>query len=189
MIAKKAISIVAVLGIAIAIATVVVATDHEEVATFGSVSVLSADDFKTNGAGPVSGWYWLRDPNYRHSAKWTFSGVPTDTSDGFVYLRFNPLVTNKANGGSGYSTNVILYNQNGQRAVVHLYNLHPEFQEPENTEGWGYHASGSVKIPVNNIPASGELVIELKRLSPTITFAPHTEHVGVNKECCAIEWH
>jgi hypothetical protein len=42
VIAKKAISIAVVLGIVIAIATVVVATNHEEVATFGSVNVLSA---------------------------------------------------------------------------------------------------------------------------------------------------
>ena len=199
MIARKAISIAVVLGIVIAIATVVVATNHEEVATFGSVNVLSASDFSTNGDGPMSGWYWLRDSNYGHSASWKFSSVPTSTSDGFVYLRFDALVTNKVRGGSGYSTDVIIHKrdlplpvvkvQEMPFAVVHLYNLHPEFQEPSHTKEWGYSTSGCVKVPVEQIPTSGELAIRLKRLSPDITFSPRTEHVGVSKECCTIEWH
>lgn len=191
MIAKKAISIAVVLGIVIAIATVVVATNHEEVATFGPVNVLSASAFDTNGDGPMSGWYWLRDSNYEHQAGWKFSSVPTSTSDGFVYLRFDALVTNKVRGGSGYSTDVYIYQPSLSRqfAVVHLYNLHPEFQEPSHTKEWGYSASGCVKVPVEQIPTSGEITIMLKRLSPDITFSPRTEHVGVSKECCTIEWH
>jgi hypothetical protein len=138
----------------------------------------------------MSGWYWLRDSNYEHYANWAFSSVPTSTSDGFVYFRFDALVTNKVRGGSGYSTDVIIYQQNMQQfAVVHLYNLHPEFQEPSHTKEWGYSASGCVKVPVEKIPKSGKLIIRLERLSPDITFSPRTEHVGVSKECCTIEWH
>lgn len=182
---------VVVLGVAIAIAAIAVgatvpkeATTGGAPVTYGPVNVLYADNFTSNG-DLIGVWYWLRDTAYNHYGKWTFSGLPTTTSDGYIYIRFDALVTNKVNGGSGYSTDVKVYEQhNPEKFVkVHLYNLHPEFQEPAHTYGWGYPAIGWIKVPVKIIPKSGELYIELKRLSP------HTEHVAVNKDCCTIEWH
>ncbi len=152
---------------------------------YGPVCVLSADSFNSSG-DLIDGWYWLKDVEYGQYGKWTFSGLPTSTSDGFIYIRFDALVTNKASGGSGYSTDVkVYYDQHDPDnfAEVLLTNLHPEFQEPRHTKGWGYSAIGWIEVPLKIIPESGELSIELKRLSP------HTEHVAVNKECCTIEWH
>lgn len=152
---------------------------------YGPVCVLSADSFNSSG-DLIDGWYWLKDAEYGQYGKWTFSDLPTNTSDEFIYIRFDALVTNKASGGSGYNTDVkVYYDQHNPDnfAEVLLANLHPEFQEPIHTKGWGYSAIGWIEVPLEIIPESGELSIELKRLSP------HTEHVAVNKECCTIEWH
>ena len=153
--------------------------------THGPVKVLFADTFTTNG-DLIGVWYWIRDAGYAQYGRWNFSGLPTSTSDGFVYIRFDVLVTNKASGGSGYSTNVKIYNPStpAKFVIVRLYNLHPEFQEPGYTvDGWGYQAMGWIKVPVTAIPPTGKISIELKR------FLPNTEHVAVNQNACTIEWH
>ncbi len=111
---------------------------------YGPVCVLSADSFNSSG-DLIDGWYWLKDVEYGQYGKWTFSDLPTSTSDGFTSIRFDTLVTNKASGGSGYSTGVkVYYDQHNPDnfAKVLLTNLHPEFQEPRHTKGWGYSAIG-----------------------------------------------
>jgi len=169
--------IVGTVGIAIAVNTLGVPIEK------GRVRLLKADSFTSNG-DLISGWYWLRDPGYTHYGKWNFSGVPTLTLDGYIYIYFECLVTNTYNGGSGYSTYVKVYNASAPShfTILKLQNLHSEFREPNNTEGWGYSSIGWIKVPTYLIPPTGILSFGLMR------YSPNTEHVAVNSDCVTIEW-
>lgn len=149
----------------------------------GRVRLLKADSFASN-ADLISGWYWLRDPGYTHYGEWNFSGAPTTTLDAYIYIYFECLVTNTAGGGSGYNTYVKVYapSNPNRYVIVKLQNLHPEFQEPYDTEGWGYSSIGFVKVSVDHVPVSGMLTFGLMR------YSPNTEHVAVNLECVTVEW-
>jgi len=146
------------------------ATTIASVKKHGAVTVLYAD------TGPPEQWTW------NVAGRWTFSGLPDSTADGKLYIRFDPLVTNKADGGSGYYAFVnITYN--GRTCRVRLCNIHPEFQEPRDTFGWGYQTYGYVAVPLSDIPATGKLTVHLE-----VESSEHHD-VAVNKGCCTLEWH
>lgn len=161
---------------------------YAALATYGPVRVISADTFASNGDA-IAGWYWLRDSALRHTATWHFSGVPTTTAsakNSRVILRFDPLVTNKASGGSGYDANVLVTykGRNGvlYRHLVTMRNLHPEMKDPRDTGGWGYQAQGWTTVPVSRVPASGELTVTISRHRATKT------HAAANQGACTVEY-
>lgn len=180
---NKSIKLGIVLCVLIAMTTFVGAVIINGKSTYGNVTIVYADDFTSNG-DLIGNWYWLRDSGYKHYGQWNFSGLPNSTSDGFVYIYLKCLVTNTINGGSGYSTDIKLFDPSNPSkfATVHLYNLHPEFQEPSYTYGWGYESRGWLKICDCRIPPSGNLTLRLER------FPPNTEHVAVNKNSVTIEY-
>ena len=156
--------------------------------SYGPVRVISADTFDSSG-DLISGWYWLRDASNTDTATWTFTDVPTTTAgakNSKVYVRFDPLVTNKASGGPGYSTTVrISYKDRSGKTVKHslaLKNTHPELKDARDSAGWGYQAAGYFSIPVTKIPKSGQLAITMKRLSGK------GYHVAANEGACTIEF-
>ncbi len=158
------------------------------VSSHGPVRVVSADSFTSDG-DPIAGWYWLRDPALRNKAVWHFSELPTSTAaakNSRVILRFDPLVTNKANGGPGYDANVVVSYKarNGvtYRHYVTMRNLHPEMKDPRDSGGWGYQAQGWTAVPVTRVPASGELTVTVTRGRATRT------HVAANEAACTVEW-
>lgn len=132
--------------------------------TYGNVHVATADTYTSTG-DPVSGWDWLRDSSHTASSLFTFNNVATDTSNGKVYLRFAFLVTNRVNGGSGFSTNIRVNFPGasiGQK-VVRLTNLTP-LKDSTNTSGFGYMANGTAVIRADKVPDSGTLQIRVRRI-------------------------
>lgn len=158
------------------------------VSSFGPVRVASADAYASNG-DLISGWHWLRDPQLAHYARWDFSELPTKTADarsGKVVLRFDPLVTNKAGGGSGYDATVLITYKarNGlvYRHSVRMKNDHPELKWAGNTNGWGYSAMGYTSVPVARIPLDGKLTVYMRRTPAT------RYHVAGNEGAATVEW-
>ena len=164
--------------------TTLTAITSSTAAQYGPVNVVSVgkdSDFQVSSEKLVSGWTWLTQPG--QSASWSFRNLPTDRK---LYIYLAPLVTRLAGqgGGSGYSTDVkITYETRtgSTSSTVSLKNLHPEFQMPADTMGWGYQTFGYLMIPANKIPLDGGLKVTLTKL-------PNSEHVAVNKECCTIEY-
>ncbi len=153
---------------------------------YGNVRVLSADAFESDGV-EISGWNWLRDDGYANYGKWEFSGFPYMTSDGFIYLHFNCLVTDKPSGGSGYSTSmeVCLLSDSGLCFPVYLENTHSEFRTPEDTEGWGYSATGTLGLH----DGFSVYFLLFQQVSLYIKrFGPNTENIAVNENSITIEW-
>jgi len=132
--------------------------------TYGSVNVATADTYASTG-DTISGWDWLRDSAYTADSTFTFNGIPRTTSDGKIYLRLAFLVTNKASGGSGYSTNVRISfpGSRAQNKVVRLENLTP-IQDASDTGGYGYLANGTTFIRANKVPSSGILQVKITRI-------------------------
>jgi hypothetical protein len=123
----------------------------------------------------TSGWYWLRDNAYAASGQWDCRGLPADRD---LTVSLQTLVTNKADGGSGYSSPVkITYlnptSQLSQTVQVYLQNQLAE-QSPANSKGVGYPTTSYFVIPKAYINTNGGLMVRLER------FTPNTFHVAVN---------
>jgi len=108
-------------------------------------SVTEPVSFQTNGDW-ISGWYWIREWN--HWAKWSWNRISLTPNQ--AYINFHLLVTNKVNGGSGFSATVKIkiLNQWGQvveQGQVNLINsFKPQFTG--NTQGVGCSAYGAYQI-------------------------------------------
>jgi hypothetical protein len=181
---RRLVIVGAALGVLLLTATVAVAA----LSSYGPVRVESATSFASTG-DLIAGWYWLRDPSKTATATWTFTGLPVSSGiakNNKVYVRLEPLVTNRANGGAGYSTMVQLsyVSRAGHtyRRTVNMVNLHPEMKDSRDSSGWGYQAFGVFDIPVSRIPLDGSLVITMKRVSAT------KYHIAGSEGACTVEY-
>jgi hypothetical protein len=123
----------------------------------------------------ISGWYWLRDADYAAYGEWECQGFATDQD---VTINLQTLVTNKASGGSGYSSPVKVTYTNptgdqSQTVQVYLQNPFTE-QSPADSHGVGYPTTGYLVVPRAYLGAGGALRIRLER------FSPNRNHVAVN---------
>jgi len=131
-----------------------------------------------NAAGNyISGWYWLRDEAYAASGQWECHALPTGQD---LKVNLATLVTNQADGGSGYSSPVKITYLNptshiSQTIQVYLQNQLAE-QSPGNSQGAGYPTTGYFVIPKAYIDTNGGLFVQLER------FKPNTCHVAVSAE-------
>jgi hypothetical protein len=129
-----------------------------------------------------AGWYWLRDVTYTSSGQWNCFGLPTDRD---LTISLAALVTNKADGGSGYSSPVKITYINpssnlAQTVQIYLQNSLPE-QSPVNSQGAGYPTTGYFVIPKDYIDTKGRLFVQLER------FKPNSFHVAVNVKSLAFD--
>ena len=131
--------------------------------------------FVASASGQAAGWYWLRDEAYRDRGLWECTGLPVGAP---LPITLAALVTNRADGGSGYSApvRVIAGHPAGGpewSAQVYLQNPVP-VQNPENSHGAGYPTTGYFMLPADYVGAGGTLLLQVERLSPY--------HVAVNGE-------
>lgn len=122
-------------------------------AAWARVVVEQPTNFGTANAQPISGWWWLRTSNA--SATWTFSADGVKNARfGTVYVQFSPLVTNRADGGSGYSRSikVTIRGHSFTPSVIHTSTSYSSLYNPfrptlnENTSGVGYQAYGYLSV-------------------------------------------
>ena len=130
--------------------------------------------FTSNGS-LISGWYWLRDADYAAYGEWDCQGLATDQD---ATINLQTLVTNKASGGSGYSSPVKVTYTNptadqSQTVQIYLQNPLPE-PSPADSHGEGYPTTGYLVVPRAYLGAGGALRIRLER------FSPNPYHVAVN---------
>lgn len=117
-----------------------------------------ADSFRTNG-DLIAGWYWLRRSG--HYAMWNWKPIVVGPKK--VCVNFNLLVTNKINGGSGYScvVGITILDFRGrvvEKGKMKLYNpFRP--QNPQYTRGVGYSAYGAYCLKNPRIIRGGFKVI------------------------------
>lgn len=108
------------------------------------VAVETASSYVSDG-DPVAGWDWLRGPG--DYAQWTFamSGLD-DALPRSAYLNVSALVTNRANGGSGYSVKNARFTVScaafTQDMGVRLDNPFRPL-DPQDSGGIGYAAYGA----------------------------------------------
>ena len=132
------------------------------------------------GDGPIYGWTWLRSNG--DQASWTFELRSQPVGVAAAALNFSLLVTNQADGGSGFSSNpkVKIYDLSGNllgSTTLHLINtFRPKY--PGNTVGVGYPASGAVEHSLIK-----QLVSQGKSFKVTIDWpAPDRNHIAVKKD-------
>jgi hypothetical protein len=141
-----------------------------------------AAEFKANGS-LVGGWQWLRDADFMDEGAWTFRGLAPQAEDSVLVLDI--LVTQAANGGSGYSMPVIVTLTNpasGEQATyehVRAQNLAFE-QNPANSTGSGYQAYGSLLMGDRYISPDGELLVHIRRPKGT------EYHLAVNENTAGV---
>jgi hypothetical protein len=140
--------------------------------------VIGASGYSSNGAS-VGAWRWLRSPG--HTATWTFSATELQGMKK-VYINFSPLVTNGADGGSGYDTKV-MYTICGAKTYDGTISVVNPFRptDPENSGGAGYQCYGhSAQIPISAYKGARTITV-------TIAYPfPNGRHVAVSSNCMFI---
>jgi len=152
----------------------------------GDVTAVWATGFNPDNATPISGWYWLRDPQFQNWFGYRFPIDPALTSASEAWLNLTPLVTNAVNGGPGFETivNLLLVVKTPAGNVVtsaqyqvHLNNpFRPK--SPVNSQGVGYQTYGLLPLPAEwlaTLPVGGILEVKVSRLPSSYdgTFQPH----------------
>jgi hypothetical protein len=143
----------------------------------GGVQAVPACRFASTGSSPIAGWTWLRDEEYRDEGRWECTGL---TAGAPLSITLTTLVTNRVDGGSGYSAPVrVTVEDPAERAdwvaQVYLQNLAP-VQNPENSHGAGYPTTGYFVLPADYLGSGGALRLRVERL------AEEPYHVAVNGE-------
>ncbi len=129
-----------ILAIVAAMAALVVAP----VPASATAASLGAASYASTGAD-IAGWNWVRSPG--NTATWTFdvAGL-AGAKPHSIYLNVTALVTNGANGGSGYSASAVKFNvtcgASSKLLVTRLYNPFKPM-DPANSGGLGYYAYGA----------------------------------------------
>jgi hypothetical protein len=117
----------------------------------------------------------LRDSGYLDYGEWKCHGLPEEES---IAVTLFTLVTDRSNGGSGFSSSVKVSYSNPaggdvRSAQVFLQNPLPK-ENPDNSHGVGYQTTGYLVIPGKFIGADGSLNLRVER------FSPQEYHVGIN---------
>jgi hypothetical protein len=141
-----------------------------------------ADEFTPPQGSPISGWYWLRDSAHSAYGQWTFKELAANTS---AILILDTLVTNGANGGSGYSMplEITLINptDESQKTLSDVQAQNLLFtQAPANSKGYGYQTYGSIMLDPGYIDAKGNLIVRVARP------AAEKYHAAVNQNSVGI---
>lgn len=109
----------------------------------GTLSLLSPSQCDIRAAGPISGWWWLRGAS--DVASFTFT-PPKVSGVSAAALNFVFLVTNRANGGSGFTTHprVEILDGHGNLLRTFTLNLFNPFRPrcESDTQGVGYEVRG-----------------------------------------------
>lgn len=97
------------------------------------------------GDGPISGWFWLRSGGHRAAFFFRPGGPIRGVSA--AALNFSFLVTNGADGGSGFTTepHVVILGEGGEEITSFTLRLFNPFRPrcESNTGGVGYSVFGS----------------------------------------------
>jgi hypothetical protein len=133
--------------------------------------------FTASGSGPIAGWTWLRDEAHRDAGRWECTGLPAGAP---LPVTLTALVTNRVDGGSGYSAPVRVTVEDPAggpdwMAQVFLQNPAP-VQSPEDSRGAGYPTTGYFVLPADYLAPDGVLRLRVER--------PESEahHVAVNQD-------
>ena len=154
--------------------------------------------FTTNNATLISNWWWLRAPNAR--ATWTFDAHPVTTARvGTVYVLLSPLVTNRTDGGSGYSRSIEVVLRGiaapgGTHTTSGSVSLYNPFRPivNEDTNGVGYQTYGYESVPSSiwrpsPLPPSPPSVYNPRAIYVTIEWTPGY-HVAVNRDAVRLAY-
>ena len=120
------------------------------------LQAMAADNFRSNG-DLIQGIYWCRRQG--QFLEWTWNSRPSLGQIDAAAVNFELLVTNKANGGSGWgaTVRVILLDLKGSVIAtdeVELVNpFRPQF--PGDSRGIGYKTYGVYVLPDPNLVRSG----------------------------------
>lgn len=117
---------------------------------WGSAGALGASSYTSTGAD-IAGWNWVRGTG--QSATWTFDVAGLATAQPrSIYLNVSALVTNGADGGSGYSASSVKFDVScatgRQLLIVKLTNPFKPM-DPGNSNGVGYAAYGASGAALN----------------------------------------
>ena len=121
-----------------------------------SIGVDNASSFTSNGTSS-GGWTWVHDD--MHTASWTFIITSLQSAKpGSVYLNVDALVSNRVEGGSGYSAKSVRFTARcgdvRQTMTVKLVNpFRPTFSG--NSLGIGWAASGHSSSPLRTAKFAG----------------------------------
>jgi hypothetical protein len=124
-----------------------------------------------------NGWYWLRDTENKDHGGWWFSGLASNATHSILTL--DALVTQGADGGSGYSmpVQVVFTNPSTeeQLAIDYMQAQNLLFgANPDDSSGHGYQTYGSILFDSRLIGKDGSLIVRISRPSG----AEH--HLAVN---------
>jgi hypothetical protein len=163
------------------IATIILMTSLISTITFATGRVLEPSGFQSNG-DHIADWYWLRANG--HTATWTFDVADLNAArPGSVYLNFAPLITNRANGGSGHDV-VCKVNLEGALTRILTIPLNNPFRpiDPESSGGIGYQSFGHSATPIPAALFQGADRITVRVSYP---FSPNY-HLAVKRDALTI---
>jgi len=146
---------------------------------WGRAQTIRPSQFLSDGP-LISGWHWVRSPTV--SATWTFDVKElTAAKPNSVYLNLSPLVTNGANGGSGFGMTVqlaLVGPKPGKTRVTLVNPFRPT--DPDNSAGLGYQTYGYASLPRAVWQGASQIQV-------VVTFDPKAKnHLAVNKDCLVI---
>ena len=151
--------------------------ESNQLSTAEALAPGPACSFVASGVGPIAGWTWLTDAEYRDNGLWECTGLPVGAP---LPITLTTLVTNRADGGSGYSAPVRVTarpSAGGPEWTAQIYWQNPApTQNPANSHGAGYPTTGYFVLPADYVGAGGALQLKIERLATT------PDHVAVQRE-------
>jgi len=129
-------------------------------------TILTASTYTSDGDN-IQGWDWLRDPGFANSSAWTFTGIRKDFLATLV-AEFRLLVTDQANGGSGYGTTINMLVLGDIWPPVVQVVIPPNSTPPDNIYPPVYQGYGTYTTETLNktcVTGAGGLIIAVGRIN------------------------
>jgi hypothetical protein len=141
----------------------------------------------TSSGDLISGWYWLRDPQYLQTAVWTFDQLP---ASGDITLQCEALATDAANGSRDEDAHFYLsYGRAATSTEGPLFYGQIDVTLPNvstDSDPLGYACRGNVTIPRSDLRGAQNLAIMISRSASTSGLTPIDGHVAFRAESVVV---
>jgi hypothetical protein len=135
----------------------------------------------TSSGDLISGWYWLRDPEYLQTAVWTFDPLP---ASGDITLHCEALATDAASGSRDVDAHFYLsYGRAATSTEGPLFFGQIDVTLPNvstDSDPLGYACRGDVTIPRTDLHGAQNLAIMISRSDSSGELAPIDAQVALH---------
>jgi hypothetical protein len=159
---------------------------------------MSATSFTPVGAGPISGWWWMRSAAYSDSGIWRFVAFDRDVIKPGkpLHIVLTPLVTQAAGGGSGWiariKVKVTLTCGTSTSTMVNtkIMTKNPfPLRTTADSAGVGYQNYAYLTVARSKFKCDNGLLKVIVTRDPTYKSHGFRPHVAINSDAAQLYWY